>query len=161
MKCRHCRATAQSSNFLGRKVEGKYLYKCERKECGRFFWHRQVLDEFNLNCPKSKANWAIEEKLCEYFRIPIDQNGRSVYVIKLSRNTGETKDTVYVGETGHHPLRRYLQHLRGYKSAKHVMLRGKYLLSIEKGFKTNDESKNREKELASQLEEKYFVEGGH
>ena len=161
MKCRHCRATAQSSNLLGQKVEHKYLYKCERKECGRFFWHRQVLKLFNPDCPKSKKNRAIEEELCEYFRIPIRQKERSVYVIKLSRNTGETKDTVYVGETGQHPLRRYLQHLRGYKSSKHVERRGKYLLSIEKGFKTDDESKNREKELASQLEEKYFVTGGH
>ncbi len=161
MKCRHCRATAQSSNLLGQKVEHKYLYKCERKECGRFFWHRQVLKLFNPDCPKSKKNQAIEKELCEYFRIPIRQKERSVYVIKLSRNTGETKDTVYVGETGQHPLRRYLQHLRGYKSSKHVERRGKYLLSIEKGFKTDDESKNREKELASQLEEKYFVTGGH
>jgi hypothetical protein len=161
MKCRHCRATAQSSNLLGQKVERKYLYKCERKECGRFFWHRQVLKLFNPDCPKSKKNQAIEKELCEYFRIPIRQKERSVYVIKLSRNTGETKDTVYVGETGQHPLRRYLQHLRGYKSSKHVERRGKYLLSIEKGFKTDDESKNREKELASQLEEKYFVTGGH
>ena len=61
MKCRHCRATAQSSNFLGRKVEGKYLYKCERKECGRFFWHRQVLKLFNPDCPKSKKNQEIEK----------------------------------------------------------------------------------------------------
>ena len=165
VKCRHCRGIAQSSNFLGQWIEEKFIYKCVTKECGKFFWHRRVLRKFDLSDTRaieSTKNKNIEKKLCEYLMIPINLKERSVYVIQLSRKKGETKSTVYVGETGHHPLRRYLQHLRGYKSGKnHVKDRGKYLLSFEEGFKTSDESQNREKELASQLEEKYFVTGGH
>ena len=103
-----------------------------------------------------------ENELCKSLKIPSKLKYRSVYVIKLSREEGEKTDAVYVGETGHHPLRRYLQHLRGYKSGKkYVKKRGKYLLSLEEGFKTVLESQSREKELGSHLTKEYLVFGAH
>ena len=118
--------------------------------------------EFDLNAPSSPENKIREQYLCEVLNIPTNLNQRSVYVIKLSRGEDEYTDTVYVGETAHHPLRRYLQHLRGYKSGrKHVENRGKYLLSYEEGFKSIEDSQNREKELANELGEDYLVVGGH
>ncbi len=162
MKCRHCKAPAQSSNFLGESIDKQYLFKCQKKKCGRFFLHRRVLSEFDMHEPYSSENKVKENELCEDLKIPNHLKHRSAYVIKLSRNEGEKTDTVYVGETGHHPLRRYLQHLRGYKSGrKHVKDRGKYLLSFEGGLKTVEASINREKELGSQLAEEYLVVGAH
>ena len=162
MKCRHCRATVQSSDFHGSGIKKQYLYKCQTGICGRFFWHRRVLREFDLNAPSSPENKIREQYLCEVLNIPTNLNQRSVYVIKLSRGEDEYTATVYVEETAHHPLRRYLQHLRGYKSGrKHVENRGKYLLSYEEGFKSIEDSRNREKELANELGEDYLVVGGH
>ena len=52
--------------------------------------------------------------------------------------------------------------LGGYKSGKqHVKNRGKYLLGYEDSFKTADDSKYREKELANELKEHHLVVGGH
>ena len=115
-----------------------------------------------MNSPLTSENKVKENELCEDLKIPNHLEHRSVYVIKLSRDEGEKTDTVYVGETGRHPLRRYLQHLRGYKSGKkHVKNRGKYLLSFEGGLKTVEASRNREKELGSQLAGDYLVVGAH
>ena len=162
MKCRHCKKPVQSSDFHGLSIDDQYLFKCQTKLCGRFFWHRRVLKEFDLIDPYSSQNKIIEKSLCEALKIPTNLKARSVYVIKLSRGKDENIDTVYVGETGNHPLKRYLQHLRGYKSGKqHVKNRGKYLLGYEEGFKTADDSKYREKELANELKEHYLVVGGH
>jgi len=162
MKCRHCKSPAQSSDFLGNFVENKYLFRCQKSECGRFFWHRRILSEFDLKTPDTEDNKNKEQQICDRLQIPSKLKMRFVYVIKLSRKTGEKVDTVYVGETGHHPLRRYLQHLRGYKSGKkYVKRRGKYLLFFEDNFQTVTESRNREKELALNLDGEYLVYGGH
>ena len=108
--------------------------------------------------PKSEKNKEIEKKLIKRFKIPKGY-GRSVYVIKLSKEEGKEKESVYVGETGLHPLHRYLRHLRGYQKGKgHVTKRGKYLLSCELSVK---DSKAREEELAKELESIYIVYGGH
>ena len=162
MKCRHCKSLAKSSNFNGEGVESNFLYKCQVIKCGVFFWHRRVLREFDLNDPSAIVNEQREQKVCDDLSIPLNLRERFVYVIKLHRDEGEVTDTVYVGETGHHPLRRYLQHLRGYKSGKnHVKKRGKYLLSFEEGFKTVKQSQDRERALAHQLSNKFLVVGGH
>ena len=136
-----------------------YLYKCIKHDCGRFFWHRNVLQEFNdKEKPDSETNKKIEKELIKKFKIPRGY-GRSVYVIKLSRKEGDKLEAVYVGETGHHPLRRYLQHLRGYKKGKgHATKRAKYLLDFEPGVK---DSKSRERELGEKLKNKYIVKGAH
>ena len=159
MKCRHCRAIAIPCNFYGKEMKEPYLYQCTKSDCGTFFWHRNVLKEFNnKEGPDTDTNKAIEKDLIKKFKIPKGY-GRSAYVIKLSQKEGEKQKAVYVGETGHHPLRRYLQHLRGYKSGKgHATKRATYLLGFELGVK---DSKKREKEWAKELKSKFIVEGGH
>ena len=97
MKCRHCRAKAISCNFYGNEMKEPYLYQCTKSDCGTFFWHRNVLKEFNLNEPKSDKNWKIEENLIKKFKIPKSSYKRGAYVIKLSRKSDETKDSVYIG----------------------------------------------------------------
>ena len=160
MKCRHCKAEAISCDFYGSKMKEPYLFRCSKEECERFFWHRNVLKEFNSKeDPSSENNKKIEDRLVKKFKIPKSSYPRGVYVIKLSRKEGDKKDSVYVGETGRHPLRRYLQHLRGYKSGKgHATKRGTYLLDFELGVK---DSKKREKEWAKELESIFLVKGGH
>jgi len=160
MKCRHCRARAIPCDFHGNEMKDPYLYKCTKTECGTFFWHRNVLKEFNMKeKPSSENNKQIEERLVKKFKIPKSSYSKGVYVIKLSKKEGDKKGAVYVGETGRHPLRRYLQHLRGYISGKgHATKRGKYLLYFELGVK---DSKLREKELADELKDKYIIFGGH
>jgi hypothetical protein len=140
-------------------VNEPYLYQCTKSNCGTFFWHRNVLKEFNnKEKPDSDTNKTIEKDIIKKFKIPKGY-GRSAYVIKLSRKEGEEQKAVYVGETGHHPLRRYLQHLRGYKSGKgHATKRATYLLDFELGVK---DSKKREKEWAKELESIFLVKGGH
>ena len=159
MKCRHCRAKAIACNFYGNEMKEPYLYQCTKSDCGTFFWHRNVLKEFNnKEKPDTDNNKAIEKDIIKKFKIPKGY-GRSAYVIKLSRKEGEEQKAVYVGETGHHPLRRYLQHLRGYKSGKgHATKRATYLLDFELGVK---DSKKREKEWAKELESTFLVKGGH
>ena len=159
MKCRHCRAKAISCNFYGNEMKEPYLYQCTKSNCSTFFWHRNVLQEFNnKEKPDSDTNKTIEKDIIKKFKIPKGY-GRSAYVIKLSRKEGEEQKAVYVGETGHHPLRRYLQHLRGYKSGKgHATKRATYLLDFELGVK---DSKKREKELGEELKDKYIITGAH
>ena len=159
-KCRHCKKKSSlPSNFYGQAFKNEYLFKCTQSDCQTFFWHRKVLNAFDeTEEPNSKKNLEIEEKLIKRFKIPKGY-GRSVYVIKLSKEEGEEKESVYVGETGLHPLHRYLRHLRGYQKGKgHVTKRGKYLLSLELNVK---DSKAREEELAKELESTYVVYGGH
>ena len=159
MKCRHCRAKAIACNFYGNEMKEPYLYKCTKSDCCTFFWHRNVRKEFNnKEKPDTDNNKKIEKELIKKFKIPKGY-GRSAYVIKLSRKEGEEQKAVYVGETGHHPLRRYLQHLRGYKSGKgHATKRATYLLDFELGVK---DSKKREKELGEELKDKYIITGAH
>ena len=159
-KCRHCKKKVSlPSNFYGKAFKDKYLFKCTQSDCQTFFWHRNVLNEFDKREePESEKNLEIEKKLIKRFKIPKGY-GRSVYVIKLSKEEGEEIESVYVGETGLHPLHRYLRHLRGYQKGKgHVTKRGKYLLSFELNVK---DSKAREEELAQELESMYIVYGGH
>jgi len=158
-KCRHCKKEVHPSNFYGNKSKDLYLFKCSKINCQTFYWHRKVLKEFNnKEKPNSDKNMEIEKDLIKRLKIP-KVYGRCVYVIKLSREEGEKKDSVYVGETGLHPLQRYLRHLRGYQKGKgHVTKRGIYLLSFELGVK---DSTAREKELAKELENLFIVYGGH
>ena len=92
-KCRHCKKKVSlPSNFYGQASKDKYLFKCTQSDCQTFFWHRNVLNEFlKKEEPKSKKNLEIEKKLIKRFKIPKGY-GRSVYVIKLSKEEGEEKD---------------------------------------------------------------------
>ena len=82
-KCRHCKKKVSlPSNFYGQAFKDKYLFKCTQSDCQTFFWHRNVLNEFDKREePKSEKNLEIERKLIKRFKIP-EGYGRSVYVIK-------------------------------------------------------------------------------
>ena len=171
IRCRHCKADVMSSDFDGQPIASNYLYKCPEEKCGRYFWHRNVLREFNLKNPSSLENKEKEKEICAELKIPKGtaelkkpkgtEDKYFVYVIKLNKKEGDNKDSVYVGETNHHPLKRYLQHLRGYQKKTEVTKRGYYLWKIESGYKTREAVKKREKELAEELRENYIVYGGH
>ena len=155
IRCRKCKAET--------KVIGFY-YKCKVKECSTMFWHRKVLDMFDNKEPvDSEKNKKIEAKIIKDSKLPYKFNGkRNTYVLALSKKDTEDKRAVYVGESANHPMRRYLQHIRGYKKAKrgNIVNRAKFLLSYELGFKP-EEAKKREKELKKILLKKYIVYGGH
>ncbi len=162
-KCRKCKKlTAINCDFNGNPINLKFLYKCKNKKCGIFWWHRRILRKFDNKVPSSDRNKKIEKNIINELLVP-DRNlkCRFVYVIKLDwRDNG---NSVYVGESGRHPLTRYLQHLRGYKSGrKHVTDFGKYLLTFKEVKNDSTVSKIEEKKLAAQLMQKgYIVRGGH
>ena len=162
IRCRHCKADVVSTDFDGQPLASNYLYKCPEEKCGRYFWHRNVLREFDRKNMRSKENKEKEDNICKELKIPEQSKDEFfVYVIKLNKKEGDNKDSVYVGETNHHPLKRYLQHLRGYQKKTEVTKRGYYLWKIESGYKTREAVKKREKELAEELRENYIVYGGH
>ncbi len=162
IRCRHCKADVMSTDFDGQPIEFNYLYKCPEEKCGSYFWHRNVLREFDRKNTRSNENKDKEDNICKELKIPKRSKDEFfVYVIKLNKKEGDNKDSVYVGETNHHPLKRYLQHLRGYQKKTEVTKRGYYLWKIESGYKTREASKRREKELAEELRENYIVYGGH
>ena len=162
IRCRHCKADVMSTDFDGQPLASNYLYKCPEEKCGRYFWHRNVLREFDRKNMRSNENKEKEDNICKELKIPEQSKDEFfVYVIKLNKKEGDNKDSVYVGETNHHPLKRYLQHLRGYQKKTEVTKRGYYLWKIESGYKTREASKRREKELAEELRENYIVYGGH
>ena len=151
-----------STDFDGQPLASNYLYKCPEEKCGRYFWHRNVLREFDRKNMSSNENKEKEDDICKQLKIPERSKDEFfVYVIKLNKKEGDNKDSVYVGETNHHPLKRYLQHLRGYQKKTEVTKRGYYLWIIESGYKTREAVKRREKELAEELRENYIVYGGH
>ena len=151
-----------STDFDGQPLASNYLYKCPEEKCGRYFWHRNVLREFDRKNMRSNENKEKEDNICKELKIPEQSKDEFfVYVIKLNKKEGDNKDSVYVGETNHHPLKRYLQHLRGYQKKTEVTKRGYYLWKIESGYKTREAVKRREKELAEELRENYIVYGGH
>ena len=151
-----------STDFDGQSLASNYLYKCPEEKCGRYFWHRNVLREFDRKNMRSNENKEKEDNICKELKIPEQSKDEFfVYVIKLNKKEGDNKDSVYVGETNHHPLKRYLQHLRGYQKKTEVTKRGYYLWKIESGYKTREAVKRREKELAEELRENYIVYGGH
>ena len=151
-----------STDFDGQPLASNYLYKCPEEKCGRYFWHRNVLREFDRKNMRSNENKEKEDNICKELKIPEQSKDEFfVYGIKLNKKEGVNKDSVYVGETNHHPLKRYLQHLRGYQKKTEVTKRGYYLWKIESGYKTREAVKRREKELAEELRENYIVYGGH
>ena len=78
-----------------------YLYKCQKSKGMHAFWHRSVLSE-NLD------DEDVLKDVLNEANIPIVKKKKAthfVYVIKLS---GNPKNSVYGGMTGHHPYQRYL-----------------------------------------------------
>ena len=109
--------------------------------------------------PASSENQNKEKELCKSLMIPICVKERSVYAIQLRKKSSETIYSVYVGQTGHHPLRRYLQHLRNYKRGRRGKKGMTCLISFESGYTNEEEAEYGEKTLSEELNCKYKVYG--
>ena len=158
-KCRHCKSEAVSSDFKGKKNDLNFLYQCQNLKCKKFFWHGRVKGKFNLNEPNSESNILIEKNLMIRLSIPLRVKGRYVYVLALSKLKDDKTESLYVGQTGRHPLQRYLQHLRKYKSGIGISNRLKYLKDFYSGYTTVQDSLDGEKEISKKLMNSYKVYG--
>ena len=159
-KCRHCKNEAVSSDFKGKKNNLNLLFQCQNHKCKKFFWHGRVKGEFNLKeKPNSESNILIEKNLMKTLSIPLRVKGRYVYVLALSKLKDDKTESVYVGQTGRHPLHRYLQHLRKYKSGRGISNRLKYLKDFYSGYTTVQDSLDGEKEISKKLMNSYRVYG--
>ena len=149
-KCRIC---------SGSTLRQGYLYICQKKLCNSFFWHSKVLERFKSKLKAGDIeNKDIEKELLRESRVPERIKGFSVYVILLPIEKGEKKSSVYVGSTSHHPKRRYLQHLRKYRSGNILKkIKPRAMLKTEMGFETRKIAEKREEELAEELESRYKV----
>tara|TARA_Y100001958_G_C21072844_1_gene431736 strand:+ start:312 stop:815 length:504 start_codon:yes stop_codon:yes gene_type:complete len=160
IKCRHCKSEAVSCDFKGKKNKKNLLFQCQNQKCKKFFWHGRVKNEFNLKeKPDSAKNILIEKNLMKSLSIPLRVKGRYVYVLALSKQKDEKTESLYVGQTGRHPLQRYLQHLRKYKSGRGISNRLKYLKDYYSGFTTEEDSLNGEKVISKKLMKSYKVYG--
>ena len=83
--------------------------------------------------------------------IPLRVKGRYVYILALSKLKEEETESLYVGQTGRHPLQRYLQHLRKYKSGRGISNRLRYLKDFYSGYSTVQDSLNGEKVISKKL----------
>ena len=159
-KCRHCKSEAVSCDFKGKKNDLNLLYQCQNLNCKKFFWHGRVKGKFNLKeKPNSESNILIEKNLMKTLSIPLRVKGRYVYVLALSKLKDDKTESLYVGQTGRHPLQRYLQHLRKYKSGRGISNRLKYLKDFYSGYTTVQDSLDGEKEISKKLMNSYKVYG--
>ena len=117
------------------------------------FWHRSVLSE-NLDDDE------VLKGILEEANIPTVKRKKATHFVYFNKLSGNPKNSVYVGMTGHNPYQRYLNHLRNYKASRYVFKRGQSLKYFE-GPMTNSEAKDRELSLADELRETYKVYGGH
>ncbi len=138
-RCPVCRA--------GVRARGRYLFECRRKRCGAGHWTRSVLREPLTDSARLR-------NVLEAAGVPYKFSTREhhhVYVLMLS---GPYADCVYVGMTGHHPYHRYLNHLRGHKSARRTSRHAIALLFFE-GPMSFEKAKKREARWAAELEPDY------
>jgi predicted GIY-YIG superfamily endonuclease len=132
MKCRVC----QSST-----INDGLLFKCQNKVCKAVHWDKSAIKRIKLEL----RDPAFLESTLAAAKVPDDKPGEFyVYILRL-RMKG-AKDPCYVGRTGHHPYKRYLNHLRGHKSSKITKKYATALIHYE-GPMGYDESVEREKTL--------------
>ena len=121
---------------------------------GIHFSNKAKIKKLNLkdeNCLKA---------VLEEADVPQPRSGAKSHFVYILRLKGEV-NAVYVGMTGLHPLARYLNHIRGYKSSKAAKRRATALIRFE-GPMEFEEAKNREPLLAEQMRDQgYIVYGGH
>ena len=67
--CLGCKHKLAPCNFYGTKSNLNYLYKCPDSNCGIFFWHQDVLKEFDLNdSPETIGDFIYWVMLNRYLR---------------------------------------------------------------------------------------------
>ena len=144
-KCRICGSPAKKTGLL---------YRCQDKQCLGVYWDKSGVKKRFRNDPDALI------RILEEAKVPADIKSKKSFFVYILRLKGES-NAIYVGMTGHHPYRRYLNHIRGYKSSKHTKKRTTALIAFE-GPMIYAKAKKREPELREELELKDFiVYGGH
>ena len=124
------------------------MHECQNKLCKGVYWDKAEVKKRFRNDPDA-LNRILEEA-----KVPADIKSKKSHFVYILRLKGES-NAVYVGMTGHHPYRRYLNHIRGYKSSKHTKKRATALIAFE-GPMPLDKAKKREPELGLELEQQGF-----
>lgn len=130
------------------------LHRCTNTRCNAAHWDKAKIKKLNLkdeNCIKA---------VLEEAEVPQPLSSTKSHFVYILRLKGEV-NAVYVGMTGLHPLARYLNHIRGYKSSKVAKKRATALIKLE-GPMEFEAAKIREPQLAENLRSQgYIVYGGH
>jgi predicted GIY-YIG superfamily endonuclease len=143
-----CRVCNQSTSKDG------YLYRCKSTNCGAAHWDKRAVLKNDLDDPTILQEVLDEAKVPPFLKA---KKSHYVYVLRLR---GEL-NSVYVGMTGLHPLARYLNHIRGYKSSSAARTRVTAILKFE-GPMESKKAANREVSLADELRSAGMnVYGGH
>jgi len=131
-----------------------YLYRCKKEKCCAAYWDKRKVLKEDLD-DKNTLEFVLERA-----KVPKHIKGKLSHFVYVLRLKGEL-NAVYVGMTGLHPLARYLNHLRGYKSSSVAKLRATALIGYE-GPMTSNAAAERECALADELRLKgKLVYGGH
>ena len=139
-KCRICGSPTKKTGLL---------YRCQGKECPGVYWDKSGVKKRFRNEPDA-LNRILEEA-----KVPEDIKSKKSHFVYILRLKGES-NAVYVGMTGHHPYRRYLNHIRGYKSSKYTKNRATALVGFE-GPMIYNKAVERELELGLEYEQKNFI----
>ena len=147
MTCRVC----QSST-----INDGLLFKCQNKLCKAVHWDKSAIKRIKLEL----RDTAFLEDILAAAKVPADKPGECyVYILRLRMK--DKKEPCYVGRTGHHPYRRYLNHLRGHKASKIAKDKATALIRYE-GPMGCDESVEREISLCKELKMQGIdAYGGH
>ena len=141
-KCRTCSGTTKPLGLL---------YRCESKDCFSVFWDKkEVKRRLNKSVGDPKQ---ILDEICKEAKVPeIDKGNYFVYVLRMKGKT-KGQERVYVGQTGIHPHKRYLQHIVGLKSAPKAKTKkfATALINFEGPFLNRAIAEDREASLADEL----------
>lgn len=108
-------------------------------------WDKSAIKRIKLEL----RDTAFLEDILAAAKVPADKPGECyVYILRLRMK--DKKEPCYVGRTGHHPYKRYLNHLRGHKSSKITKKYATALIRYE-GPMGYDESVEREISLWKEL----------
>lgn len=145
MSCRICASPTEKTG---------HLYRCQNPICGGVYWDKKQVKRLLNQAPENLASILRDAEVPEDLQGP---NAYFVYVLRLRRAV----NAVYVGMTGHHPYRRYLNHITNNRASRHARKNATALINYE-GPMTKTQAEKRERELAEQLRlEGKLVRGGH
>ena len=123
-----------------------------RKPCLFYFWDiepiSEILSKFSMGEKKWKRNF---NKIIKKHGIEEDGNNYVYTILLKNKVKPRTQEMggikVYIGQTGRHPLVRFLQHKLGYKTTKrsNVKERGVGLIEISDPLSSSDEGIAEEK----------------
>lgn len=145
MSCRICASPTEKTG---------HLYRCQNPRCGGVYWDKKQVKRLLNQAPENLESILRDAEVPEDLQGP---NAYFVYVLRLRRAV----NAVYVGMTGHHPYRRYLNHITNNRASRHARKNATALINYE-GPMTKTQAEKRERELAEQLRlEGKLVRGGH